>query len=159
METLFDTIIERFLYKVEKDRSFFNYYKINDSESLEIVKKRAMNYLSEAVSVFKLKSNINYLLFEYNDDKTGFKNELTDDEIYIIVGLMYEIHLKRDLLLLKVMSERYAPADLKIFSPANERNSFLNLVSSVEKENEILLDTYNARDRLDGSQRILNYSS
>ena len=158
METSFDTVIEKFLFKVEKDRNFFNYYKTSNSESLEIVKKRALNYLTEAISRFKLKSNISYNILEFNDIKTGFTSELTDEEIYIIVNLMYEIHLQRDVMLLKVMTERYAPSDLTVFSPANERNSFLNMVESVKIENINLLDTYDVRNRLNGTHNLLNYT-
>lgn len=158
METSFDTVIEKFLFRVEKDRNFFNYYKTSNSESLEIVKKRALNYLTEAISRFKLKSNISYNILEFNDTKTGFTSELTDEEIYIIVSLMYEIHLQRDVMLLKVMTERYAPSDLTVFSPANERNSFLNMVESVKIENINLLDTYDVRNRLNGTHNLLNYT-
>ena len=158
METSFDTVIEKFLFRVEKDRNFFNYYKTSNSESLEIVKKRALNYLTEAISRFKLKSNISYNILEFNDTKTGFTGELTDEEIYIIVNLMYEIHLQRDVMLLKVMTERYAPSDLTVFSPANERNSFLNMVESVKIENISLLDTYDVRNRLNGAHNLLNYT-
>lgn len=158
METSFDTVIEKFLFRVEKDRNFFNYYKTSNSESLEIVKNRALNYLTEAISRFKLKSNISYNILEFNDAKTGFISELTDEEIYIIVNLMYEIHLQRDVMLLKVMTERYAPSDLTVFSPANERNSFLNMVESVKVENISLLDTYDVRNRLSGTHNLLNYT-
>ena len=154
METSFDTVIEKFLFRVEKDRNFFNYYKTSNSESLEIVQNRALNYLTEAISRFKLKSNI----LDFNDTKTGFISELTDEEIYIIVNLMYEIHLQRDVMLLKVMTERYAPSDLTVFSPANERNSFLNMVESVKAENISLLDTYDVRNRLSGTHNLLNYT-
>ena len=158
METSFDTVIEKFLFRVEKDRNFFNYYKTSNSESLDLVKNRALNYLTEAISRFKLKSNISYNILEFNDTKTGFISELTDEEIYIIVNLMYEIHLQRDVMLLKVMTERYAPSDLTVFSPANERNSFLNMVDSVKAENISLLDTYDVRNRLSGTHNLLNYT-
>lgn len=158
METSFDTVIEKFLFRVEKDRNFFNYYKTSNSESLEIVQNRALNYLTEAISRFKLKSNISYNILDFNDTKTGFISELTDEEIYIIVNLMYEIHLQRDVMLLKVMTERYAPSDLTVFSPANERNSFLNMVESVKAENISLLDTYDVRNRLSGTHNLLNYT-
>ena len=158
MNTSFDTIIEKFLFRVEKDRNFFNYYKISDSESLEIVKKRALNYLKEAISRFKLKSNISYDILTFNDTNTGFESELTDEEIYIIVSLMYEIHLQRDVMLLKVMTEKYAPSDLTVFSPANERNSFLNMVENVKMENINLLDTYDIRNRLGGTFKMLDYT-
>lgn len=155
MGNLYSDIIDKFLFKVEKDRKFFNYYKLTDSESFELIRQRSMNYLDEAIVLFCNKTFAEYSLFQKNIDDTGFENELTKEEIYIITNLMYEIHLKRDLSMLKALSERYSPVDLKVFSPANERKSFMELVQSIEKENTVLLDSYIVRDRTTGTVKMV----
>ena len=153
METLYTEIIEQFLYKIEKDRKFFSYYNNSNSESMQLVERRAMNYLNEAIVLFSTKTFTNVL--EKNDSGTGFKNTLTSEEVYILTNLMYEIHLKRDLAVLKAMSDKYAPTDLNTFSPANERKSFLLLVEKIENENTALIDTYCVRDRQTGNTKVV----
>lgn len=154
--TSFSTIIDKFIFKIEKDRRFFNYYKLTDSESLEFVQQRALNYMEEAISLFKFKSDIPFDLLVKHSTEQCFVSNLTDNEVYLLTNLMYEIHLKRDLALLKVMTERYAPSDLTVFSPANERKSFLELISKIEQENERLLDAYDFKDRLTGKYKFVN---
>ena len=44
-----------------------------------------------------------------------------------------------------------------LFSPANERKTFLEMVNSKKKEVDILISNYRAVDRLTGKLKTINY--
>ena len=52
--TSYEQLYVPFFNRIEEDANFFSYYKITADEALEIAKKRAKNYLNEAVSIINL---------------------------------------------------------------------------------------------------------
>lgn len=160
MSTTFEKIYEPFFYKIENDNNFFVYYNISQEEALTLAKQRAKSLLIEAIAKLSLSlKNPDIDFTNYDIDNEIFNVDFTNDEINLIVQVMFERYLERDVVKLKALQMRYAPSDLKVFSPANERSSFLNMKQYVDYELEKLIDRYNSRDRLTGEMKLINYGA
>ena len=56
--TSFDTILEHFYNRIEKDEKFFNYYNVDINDAKIIATQRATNYLIESLNDLSSLSNI-----------------------------------------------------------------------------------------------------
>lgn len=159
-QTTFNEIFERLLKKLENDREFFEYYNVSVSEVEEIILEKINGYLKDAIDliVSRTRGNIEVDLYDYNEDTQMFNVELTSREIGIIANHMYEVHLSRDEMLVKAMKLRMSLSDINRFSPANERTSFMNMLSQIRRENEIDVSVYTSTDRKTGARKVINHS-
>ena len=66
--TQFETILNKFYDRIEKDEDFFDYYNVNLTEAVEIAAKRSINYLCEALDELSCLSNIDVDLNTQNKD-------------------------------------------------------------------------------------------
>ncbi len=158
MSTSFEAIYEPFFYKIENDKDFFVYYNITSTEALALAKQRAKNILKEAITelILGLKNpDVNFS--DYNNTTFVFNFDLTNDEINLIVQVMFKKFLERDVVKLKALKMRFTPSDLKVFSPANERATFMDMYEFVSYGLSVMIDHYNSRDRLTGNMKTINY--
>ena len=98
----------------------------------------------------------------YVDDVQGIDEMVIDldlsiVELDIIAALMREIHYERDVAKLKAMVLKFTPKDLNVFSPANERKSFMDMFEYIQKENRKLIDVYNSRNRETGKRKQMTF--
>lgn len=157
------TIYDLFLRKIELDKDFFNYYKLAEPEAIELISKRCVNYYGEAITRFLYLTESPMDMFKevkYVDTAKGIDEMVIDTdlsvmEIDLIASLMREIHYERDVAKLKAMMLKFTPKDLNVFSPANERKSFMDMFEYVQKENRKMIDVYNSRDRETGKRKQL----
>ena len=97
---------------------------------------------------------------DYDEGNEVINFEITKTEKKIIVDLMFQVYMERDLPLLHAFKLNFTPSDLTVFSPANERNSYEAFIKRLNLENEIALDDYKSRDRRTGKLRnTINYSA
>lgn len=159
----YEPFLELFFSKLEKDTDFFALYNLTEEEILDIAVKRSKVYLKEAYSQFKLNCTLEFqFLFDDNLAQISVSPDninVTFDEINIIAELMREICYDRDLAKLRAFQTRFSPTDLNSFSPANERTSFLKMCEYIKKNNNMLIDNYDSRDRLTGKRKLINYDS
>ena len=52
---------------------------------------------------------------------------------------------------------RFSCAEQTVFSPANDRKTFMAMYSQVRDENQALIDKYAAKDRMSGTAKELTY--
>ena len=145
--TKFDILLERFYKRIEKDEKFFDYYGISVERAVEIAQQRATQYLIEVLDRLSGVPNIPVDFSDYNEDAREINFALKPKENKLIVNLMFETYMSRDKALLHAFELSFTPNDLNVFSPANERNSYMNFMNDLEEENEIALDDYCNRDR------------
>lgn len=158
-------LYKAFFDRIEKDKTFFNYNGVTSENALILAKTRAKNYLNEAVSLIKLKCTLE-IDIQLNDDSeeinvelNGLETGLEGTEIYLIASVMYEIYLSRDISTLKTMINSLTSSDIKmLYAPANERKTFMDMYSSVQANNLVLMDNYNGRDRSSGGRKVIDYS-
>ena len=61
----------------------------------------------------------------------------------------------RDLAGLHALATHFTSAEQSVFSPANERRTFLQMFQVISSENKDMLDRYLWRDRLTGERKAL----
>lgn len=163
MSTPWSNVNEVFFDLVEEDSTFFHYYNATDEESYELAVERANALLRDAVVRVMRSCNCDidfsdYYLDELTDEMM-FTEDLTQTEIDLLANLQYEGYLKRDVSKLRAFQHSYTPSDLQVFSPANDRKTFLEMYRQICEENKSRLDDYQRRDRLTGELKGINYSS
>lgn len=148
--TTFDYLFNRFYKRIEKDEEFFNYYNVDVEEAIQLAHERAKGCLIDALDRLSSTSNLQVDFSDYDEDieELGFKT--TNKENKLIVDLMFQVYMERDLPLLHAFKINFTPSDLTVFSPANERNSYEAFIARLDNDNEIALDDYKSRDRETG---------
>ena len=158
--TRFEYLFDRFYRRVEKDEEFFNYYNVNMSEAIQLAHDRAKGCLLDALDRLATTSSLQVDFTDYSmeTERLGFKTTARENKL--IVDLMFQVYMERDLPLLHAFKINFTPSDLSVFSPANERNSYENFIKRLDTDNEIALDDYKSRDRETGElKKTINYSA
>lgn len=148
--TTFNYLFNRFYKRIEKDEEFFNYYNVDVNEAIQLAHERAKGCLIDALDILSSTSNLQVDFSDYDEEieELGFKT--TNRENKLIVDLMFQVYMERDLPLLHAFKINFTPSDLTVFSPANERNSYEAFIARLNNDNEIALDDYKSRDRETG---------
>ena len=148
--TTFVYLFNRFYKRIEKDEEFFNYYNVDVEEAIQLAHERAKGCLIDALDRLSSTSNLQVDFSNYDEEieELGFKT--TNKENKLIVDLMFQVYMERDLPLLHAFKINFTPSDLTVFSPANERNSYEAFIARLDNDNEIALDDYKSRDRETG---------
>lgn len=156
--TSISTVVDAFLKKVEEDDDFFEYYNCTDEEALAIAQERAAGYVDEAVSYFSLQMKGCNDINLFDKTTTTFNFDLTITEIDILARIMHWIYLERGLSKLKPVINSFTSSEIKmLFSPANERKTFVEMVDKKKREVDILISNYRAVDRITGKLKTINY--
>ena len=173
MPTNFSDVNQLFFDKIQKDADFFMYNNVNIEEALEIAESRAEGYLIESIAklVLSCTPTINFTDFDLAVSTTTgtppvtttipahFNPDLTFIEMDILTNLQYEKYLDKDTVLLKALANNLSPKDMNVFSPANERKTFLEMLTFIKKENMKMIKQYTSRDRLTGALKQIDYAS
>lgn len=159
MVTTWDEIFTIFYDKIEKDRGFFMYNNVSPEMALEIAKERSKSLLLEAITRLTLSCTPEINFLDYDEELEQFNFECTQNEKILLANLMRERLFDKDKSLLKVCEMKFSPSDLNvIFSPANERKTFLEMYKDIVKENDRLIDNYISRNRITGKLKFIDYS-
>ncbi len=157
--TSFDTILENFYNRIEKDEKFFNYYNVDINDAKIIATQRATNYLIESLNDLSSLSNIEVDFSDYDEEIRSINFKLVPKEINLLVEMMFLKYMKRDEALLHAMELNFTPSDLSVFSPANERNSYKNFIKELSQSVEVQIDDYKNRDRKTNAlKQFIDYS-
>nr|DAW19890.1 MAG TPA: hypothetical protein [Caudoviricetes sp.] len=156
MGTPFLDPINRFLRRIEEDRDFFQYFQLSDDEALDLARRRARNYLEDAIDRMMMDGRPSVDLTDIDEGSFSFNIELTRNEVFLLSSLMYEYYLDKDISRIKTLNVNYTGTELKVFDPSNARSSFLQLYENVQRQNENLLDTYRNVDRETGEFISIN---
>lgn len=157
--TSFEILVDRFFHRIEKDRGFFRYFQLSDTEAMELANVRAESLLYEAVSIISLKTTTSVDFYDYDKENKTFNFDLNNSEIMLISSFMYQQYLERDIAELKVLSVNYTSSNLKVFDPSNARSTFQALYDRVCEQNILLLDEYNNKDRDTNQFLTIDYGS
>lgn len=145
-------IIERFYHYIENDVDFFNYFNLDEDQCMEVAHQRSSVLLTEATSYLCTKIGIGSVFYMV-PDLGSFYEDLNLVEIDLLVKAMFLCYLKRDLATLKTFQGVLTSSDLNIYSPANERKTFVDMVSSFESELKISITEYCMIDRNTGEYK------
>ena len=156
MGTPFLEPINRFLRRIEEDRDFFQYFQLSDDEALDLARRRARNYLEDAIDRMMMDGRPSVDQTDIDEGSFSFNIELTRREVFLLSSLMYEYDLDKDISRIKTLNVNYTGTELRVFDPSNARASFLQLYENVQRQNEKLLDTYRNVDRETGEFISIN---
>lgn len=158
MSTLFSAAYDKFFNRIEKDKDFFIYNNVSTEDAIALANQRAKNYLIESASKIMMNCNADIDFNNYDDTLETFNVDLTTNELNLLAQLMFEQYLGRDFVKLKAFKTSFTPSDLNVFSPANERNTFISMYKFVQEQSEKMLDDYKSRDRITGALKSIDYS-
>lgn len=156
--TKFSTIYDMFFYRIEKDDSFWSLYNVDDESIMNIAKKRAKNYLLEAVYVIIENSETDTNWSNLDEELETFNFDLTYVEKHLLSSIMYERHIERDISMLRAFEVNFTPSDLNVFSPSASRKTFMQMYESVKNENRLLLASYSSRDGITNKRKVIDHS-
>ena len=165
--TAFSDVINAFYHYIEKDVDFFQYFELDEDECMEVAGQRAGVLLEEAISylcrkliienVFSHTELVHSEDWEYgqdeedNDAYMAFTETLTNTEINLLVKAMFLMYLQRDLTVLRTFHGVMTSSDLNMYSPANERKTFVDMVQKYESELKVEISEYQMVDRSTGT--------
>lgn len=157
MATSFDSVNNVFYNFVEEDDGFFDYYGLSRQDSITLAQQRADVCLVEAAVKLSLEIQADINFSDYDYEEREFAADFTREEIYLLARLQYEAYLFRDVSKLRANAMRFTSAEQTLFSPANDRKTFMAMYNQVCDENNALIDRYVAKDRLSGAPKELTY--
>lgn len=155
--TPYNNVIKRFTRKIKKDKEFFCYRNLTEEQLLEVIQKRSIELLDDAVNEIQLQISImqDVDFLNKDDDLQHFNFNLTTVEEDLISDLMVVKYFDEELVKLKA-TQKYLGDDIKIFSPNAERKTFLEMVEFKHNKFEIKLGDYNSKHRITG-EHLLAY--
>jgi len=158
--TAFDDVVQAFYHYIENDVDFFNYFELTEEQSIAVAKQRALILLGEAISYLKRKlivenvfSNVEEVIDDSGEEVVtymAFTEMLTDVEINLLVKAMFLMYLQRDITVLRTFHGVMTSSDLNMYSPANERKTFMAMVQQYEDNLKIEITEYAMLDRITG---------
>lgn len=150
--TSYDVVIERFMRKIKQDKDYFCINGVSEEEFVELLNRRSVELLDDAANemqpLISLRQNVNFL--DKDDLLERFNFELTSIEIDMLSDMMVCKYFDEELIKLKTM-QKYLGDDIKVFSPANERKTYLEMI---DYKRDIFLSkiaNYNTINRLSGN--------
>lgn len=146
--TNYDVIFDKFIKKLRGDTSIFNYKYLSEAEINELVEEHLTSLLSRAVDKIYECGLPDINLHDRDDVLQTFNDELVPQEIALLSDVMYICYLNEDLNKLKAVGTFFRTSEIEMFSPANERKSYLSLVEKVEQDILNSIVNYLSRDRL-----------
>lgn len=164
--TAFSDVINAFYHYIEKDVDFFQYFELDEDECMEVAGQRAGVLLEEAISYLCRKLIIENVFShteivhsedwedgqdeEDGDAYMAFTETLTNTEINLLVKAMFLMYLQRDLTVLRTFHGVMTSSDLNMYSPANERKTFVAMVQQYETDLKVEISEYQMFDRTTG---------
>lgn len=146
--TSYQVIFDKFIKKLKGDTQFFNYGNLTDAEINALVDDHLVALLNRAID--KLYSfglpDINF--YDKDDTTQNFNENLVPQEISLLVELMYLSYVEEDMNKLKSLGLVLRTSEINaLFSPANDRKTYLDMVSKLENNIVNSINQYFARDR------------
>ena len=149
--TAFADVKNAFYHYIENDVDFFSYFELDEEESMEVAEQRADVLLKEATSYLTRKLIVESVFSTYDADSECFTAMLTNAEINLLVKCMFLCYLQRDLTKLRTFHGVMTSSDLNLYSPANERKTFVEMTQKYEDDLKIEISEYQMLDRKTGT--------
>ena len=146
--TAFEDVKQAFYHYIENDVDFFHYFELDEEECMEVAGQRAEVLLKEATSYLSRKMVVENVFSKQEGEY--FTETLNDSEINLLVKAMFLTYLQRDLTMLRTFHGVMTSSDLNLYSPANERKTFVAMVQQYEDNLKIEISDYQMTDRTTG---------
>ncbi|RYI30607.1 hypothetical protein EVU96_09330 [Bacillus infantis] len=156
MSTPYNAIFDKFIRKLKGDNQFFNYRNLSEDEVKVILDDHMTSLLERAID--KLYSyglpDINF--YDKDDIGQSFTESLVPQEISLLSDLMYLAYIEEDRNKLKAYGMQFRTSEIDVlFSPANDRKTYLDMLETIEASIFNSVVTYFSRDRLTWKEKSI----
>lgn len=149
MNTGYRVVFDRFIKKLKNDTEFFNYSNKTESQISDLVEEHLVSLLGRAIDIIYDYGIPDFDFMDRDDVLQYFNGELTRQEIALLSDLMYFEYVSEDLNKLKAYGLVLRTSEINaLFSPANDRRTYLELINYIETKTINALINYLSRDRL-----------
>lgn len=149
--TPYENVTDKFIRKIKQDKEYFCVNGVTEEQLLEIINRRSVELLDDSVNelqpMISIAQDVDFL--DKDDDMEEFNFNLTRIEEDLISDMMVIKYFDEALVKLKAM-QKYLGDDIKVFSPANERKTFKEMVEFKRQLFNNKLGNYNTRNRETG---------
>jgi hypothetical protein len=152
--TSFQPIYDMFWNKINNRRDFFIYNGLDETATKALIKERTIDFLKLAISDLTSLGELDIDLNSYDETLEQFPIDLVYSELDIISDLMEKRLLNQDIEKLKVFQPFFNPKELNAFAPANERNSYNNMLKEFNSNLTRKIKNYLNRDRKTGKLKM-----
>lgn len=154
--TPYENITDKFARKIKQDKEYFCVNGVTEEKLLEIINRRSIELLDDSVNelqpMISIAQDVDFL--DKDDDMEEFNFNLTRIEEDLISDMMVVKYFDEALVKLKAM-QKYLGDDIKVFSPANERKTFKEMVEFKRQLFNNKLGNYNTRNRETGEYLLV----
>ncbi|GFN32596.1 hypothetical protein [Paenibacillus xylaniclasticus] len=155
MATPFQIIYDRFIKRLKNDEQFLNYKGLNDQEIEQVVNDHLDSLLERSIEEIYKFGLPDANLYDRDDVNKLFNFDLIPQEISLLSELMYLCYFQEERNKLKVFSLTFRGSELDVFSPANDRKTFLEMLNKLESDAFNSISNYLSRDRLTWTQKSI----
>lgn len=148
MGTPYDLIFDKFIKKLKNDDGIFSYKDLTEEQIEEMVESHLISLLGRAIDKIYMFGLPTVDFYNKDDTLQAFNFDLVNQEISLISDIMYLEYLEEDKNKLKAFGLTFKNSELNLFSPANDRKTFLDMIYKIEKTTIANINTYFSRDRL-----------
>ena len=149
--TPYENVTDKFIRKIKQDKEYFCVNGVTEEQLLEINNRISFELLYDSVNelqpMISIAQDVDFL--DKDDDMEEFNFNLTRIEEDLISDMMVVKYFDEALVKLKAM-QKYLGDDIKVFSPANERKTFKEMVEFKRQLFNNKLGNYNTRNRETG---------
>lgn len=153
MSTSYDPIFTKFIRKLKGDSQFFNYQNLSDTE---IVEEHLLSLLDRAIDKLYFYGMPDINFYDKDDISLTFNVDLVPQEISLLSDLMYLSYFEEDRNKLKAYGMQFKTSEINLmFSPANDRKTYMDMLSQIESGIVDSIINYFSRDRLTWKEKSI----
>lgn len=147
MSTSYEMVFKKFIKKLKNDTQFFNYKNVPEDEINRMVEDHLITLLNTAIDKLYSFGLPDFDFYDKDDKAQLFNGNLVVQEIGLLADIMYFAYAEEDRNKFKALGTVFRTSEINVFSPANERNSYMNMIETEEVRVNNLISNYYSRDR------------
>jgi hypothetical protein len=148
MSTPYNVIFDKFIKKLKGDTQFFNHGQLTDEQINILVNDHLLSLLNRSIDKIYEYGNPDFNFHDKDDESQQFNKELVKQEISLLSEIMYFSYAEEDRNKLKVMGTRFRTSEVNVlFSPANDRKTYLEMIAELEASINNSISNYFSRNR------------
>jgi hypothetical protein len=151
MSTSYEIIYKKFYKKLVNDKVFFNYNNLTEVDIQVLVEDHSLALLNDSIDYLYTFDSPDFDFFNKDDALLVFNEDLVPQEISLLAEIMYFKYMEEDKNKLKVLGLTFKSGELEVFSPANDRKTYIEMLKGIEKEVINKITNYFSRNRNDWS--------
>jgi hypothetical protein len=156
LATPFDSIFTKFYKRLVNDTKYFNYGSSLTAEQVkQLVEDHTIDLLNQSIDMIYFYGTPKVDFYDKDDTLQKFNFDLVNQEIALFVDLMYQKLFDEDKNKLHAFGLTFTSSELRVFSPSEDRKTFLDMLKNLETSNINAIYDYFSRNRKDWSRKSI----